>query len=131
MKLYTYFRSSAAYRVRIALNLKGLDYEMAPIHLTKDGGQQRSEAFRAVNAQMRVRKHVQEEVERVATDLGMPTRSEIDSMGKRLHEVRRELKQRDELASELAALRTEIEKLKNASGKTKAPAKRAAKIRKG
>ncbi|HEY3519846.1 MAG TPA: class III poly(R)-hydroxyalkanoic acid synthase subunit PhaE [Rhodanobacteraceae bacterium] len=84
-----------------------------------------------VNAQMRVRKHVQEEVERVATDLGMPTRSEIDSMGKRLHEVRRELKQRDELASELAALRTEIEKLKNASGKTKAPAKRAAKIRKG
>jgi maleylpyruvate isomerase len=54
VKLYTYFRSSAAYRVRIALNLKGLDYEMAPIHLTKDGGQQRSEAFRAVNAQMRV-----------------------------------------------------------------------------
>lgn len=67
-----------------------------------------------VNAQMRVRKHVQEEVERVATDLGMPTRSEIDSMGKRLHEVRRELKQRDELASELAALRVEIEELKRA-----------------
>ena len=84
-----------------------------------------------VNAQMRVRKHVQEEVERVATDLGMPTRSEIDSMGKRLHEVRRELKQRDELAAELAALRAEIEKLKNASGTAKAPAKRAAKTRKG
>ncbi|HJU25664.1 MAG TPA: class III poly(R)-hydroxyalkanoic acid synthase subunit PhaE [Rhodanobacteraceae bacterium] len=67
-----------------------------------------------VNAQMRVRKHVQEEVERVATDLGMPTRSEIDSMGKRLHEVRRELRQRDELAAELAELRAEIEGLKRA-----------------
>ena len=54
MKLYSYFRSSAAYRVRIALNLKGLAYEMAAIHLTKDGGQQRSAEFRAVNPQMRV-----------------------------------------------------------------------------
>lgn len=54
MKLYTYFRSSAAYRVRIALNLKGLPYEMTSIHLTKDGGQQRKPEFRAVNPQMRV-----------------------------------------------------------------------------
>ena len=54
MKLYSYFRSSAAYRVRIALNLKGLPYEMVPIHLTKDGGQQRKPEFRAVNPQMRV-----------------------------------------------------------------------------
>ena len=54
MKLYTYFRSSAAYRVRIALNLKGLPYEMVPIHLTKDGGRHRSPEFRAVNPQMRV-----------------------------------------------------------------------------
>ena len=38
VKLYSYFRSSAAYRVRIALNLKGIAYEMAPIHLVKDGG---------------------------------------------------------------------------------------------
>ncbi|SRR5579883_1332692 len=75
-----------------------------------------------VNAQMRVRKHVQEEVERVATDLGMPTRTEIDSMGRRLHEVRRELKQRDELAAELAELRAEIEKLKG-SRAAKSPAK--------
>ena len=54
MKLYTYFRSSAAYRVRIALNLKGLPYEMVPIHLTKDGGQQRKAEFVALNPQMRV-----------------------------------------------------------------------------
>ena len=39
MKLYSYFRSSAAYRVRIALNLKGLPYDILPVHLLKDGGQ--------------------------------------------------------------------------------------------
>ena len=54
MKLYTYFRSSAAYRVRIALNLKGLQYDMVPVHLTKDGGQQRKPEFQKVNPQMRV-----------------------------------------------------------------------------
>lgn len=54
MKLYTYFRSSAAYRVRIALNLKGLAYEAIPIHLTKEGGRQHSAEFRAVNPQGRV-----------------------------------------------------------------------------
>ena len=54
MKLYTFFRSSAAYRVRIALNLKDLPYEMVPIHLTKDGGQHRKPEFQAVNPQMRV-----------------------------------------------------------------------------
>ena len=54
MKLYTYFRSSAAYRARIALNLKGIPYEMASIHLTRDGGQQHGAEFRAVNPQRRV-----------------------------------------------------------------------------
>jgi maleylacetoacetate isomerase len=54
VKLYSYFRSSAAYRVRIALNLKGLPYELVSIHLTKDGGQQRKPEYRAVNPQMRV-----------------------------------------------------------------------------
>ncbi len=49
MKLYSYFRSSAAFRVRIALNLKQLSYEMVPVHLTKDGGGQNSAAYRAVN----------------------------------------------------------------------------------
>ena len=52
--LFGYFRSSAAYRTRIALNLKGLPYEMESIHLTKGGGAQHGPAFRAVNPQGRV-----------------------------------------------------------------------------
>jgi maleylacetoacetate isomerase len=54
VKLYSYFRSSAAYRVRIALNLKGLPYETVPIHLVKGGGQNKSPEYRAINPQMRV-----------------------------------------------------------------------------
>lgn len=54
MKLYSYFRSSAAYRVRIALNLKNLSYETIPVHLQKDGGHHRSAEYQAVNPQMRV-----------------------------------------------------------------------------
>lgn len=49
MQLYNYFRSSASFRVRIALALKGLDYEYVPVHLLKDGGQQFATAFRAMN----------------------------------------------------------------------------------
>lgn len=49
MKLYTYFRSSAAFRVRIALNLKGLQPEMMPIHLVKDGGIQLQAEYRSIN----------------------------------------------------------------------------------
>jgi maleylacetoacetate isomerase len=49
MKLYSYFRSSASYRVRIALNLKGLAAEITPIHLTKHGGEQFQPEFRALN----------------------------------------------------------------------------------
>ena len=49
MKLYNYFRSSASFRVRIALNLKGLPYEYAVVHLTKGGGQQFAPEFRAIN----------------------------------------------------------------------------------
>ena len=49
MQLYTYFRSSAAYRVRIALNLKGLNAELIPVHLVNNGGEQHSEAYKAVN----------------------------------------------------------------------------------
>lgn len=49
MKLYTYFRSSAAYRVRIALNLKGLPYEAVPVHLLRNGGEQRQADYLALN----------------------------------------------------------------------------------
>jgi maleylacetoacetate isomerase/maleylpyruvate isomerase len=52
VKLYTYFRSSAAYRVRIVLNLKGLPYESVPINLLK--GEHRTDGYGAVNPQMRV-----------------------------------------------------------------------------
>lgn len=49
--LYSYWRSSAAYRARIALNLKGMEYAIAPVHLVKDGGEQHQDAYRAINPQ--------------------------------------------------------------------------------
>lgn len=49
MKLYTYFRSSAAFRVRIALNLKGLKYQPVFVHLAK--GEHRKPEYAKVNAQ--------------------------------------------------------------------------------
>lgn len=49
MKLYSYFRSSAAYRVRIALNLKNLDCEIIPVHLLNNGGEQHGQAYRQIN----------------------------------------------------------------------------------
>ena len=51
LKLYTYWRSSAAYRVRIALNLKGLEFESIPVHLIRQGGEQLSDDFRRINPQ--------------------------------------------------------------------------------
>lgn len=51
LRLYSYWRSSAAYRVRIALNLKGLDCQIFPVHLVKDGGEQHAPGYRAVNPQ--------------------------------------------------------------------------------
>ena len=47
--LYGYWRSSSSYRVRIALNLKGLEYEQRPVHLVRDGGEQHQAAYRAIN----------------------------------------------------------------------------------
>lgn len=49
LTLYDYYRSSASYRVRIALNLKGVDYERVPVNLLD--GEQRDEAYRALNPQ--------------------------------------------------------------------------------
>lgn len=51
MKLYSYFRSSAAYRCRIALNLKELPHELASVHLVRGGGEQKSSEYRALNPQ--------------------------------------------------------------------------------
>lgn len=51
LRLFSYWRSSAAYRVRIGLNLKGLSYETAPVHLVRDGGEQHGVEFRKVNPQ--------------------------------------------------------------------------------
>ena len=45
LKLSTYFRSTAAYRVRIALQLKGLPHELVPVHLLKDGGEHKTAAY--------------------------------------------------------------------------------------
>jgi len=49
LKLYTYFRSSAAYRVRIALNLKGLAFQSIPVHLVSNGGEHLHDSYRAIN----------------------------------------------------------------------------------
>ncbi|KAL4237410.1 Glutathione S-transferase zeta-1 [Mactra antiquata] len=47
--LYSYFRSSASWRVRIVLALKGIDYEYKSVNLVKDGGQQNTEEYKAIN----------------------------------------------------------------------------------
>jgi maleylacetoacetate isomerase len=51
LTLYSYWRSSAAYRVRIALNLKGLSFRSIPVHLVRQGGEQHGEAYRSINPQ--------------------------------------------------------------------------------
>lgn len=51
MQLYSYFRSSAAFRVRIALNLKGLEYDIIPVHMLREGGQQHKPEYRRLNPQ--------------------------------------------------------------------------------
>ncbi|WP_371314019.1 maleylacetoacetate isomerase [Hyphomonas sp.] len=54
MRLYDYWRSSAAYRVRIALNIKGVPYEQVSVNLAPGADEQKSDDYRAVNPQMRV-----------------------------------------------------------------------------
>lgn len=52
--LHGYFRSSSSYRCRIALNLKGVPYEYRGVHLVRDGGEQKGDAYKALNPQMLV-----------------------------------------------------------------------------
>ena len=54
MRLHTYWRSSAAYRVRIALGIKGIPFESVPVHLVRGGGEQHAEAYRRLNPGGRV-----------------------------------------------------------------------------
>ena len=49
LTLYSYYRSSASYRARIALNLKNLAYTINPVHLLNDGGEQRKTEYRNLN----------------------------------------------------------------------------------
>ncbi|MBN8884741.1 MAG: class III poly(R)-hydroxyalkanoic acid synthase subunit PhaE [Rudaea sp.] len=76
------------------------------------------------NAQMRLRKQIQTEIERVSRELGMPTRTELDSISKRLHELRRELRENGgaqadtELEAQVAALRGEVAALKKSLAQT-------------
>lgn len=62
MKLYGYWRSSAAYRVRIAMHLKGLTFESVPVHLVKDGGQQHQDTYTQLNPTHLVPTYVDEDV---------------------------------------------------------------------
>ncbi len=52
--LYNYFRSSSSYRVRIAMNLKGLDYRYVAVHLNRNGGEQFTDSFKELNPQAMV-----------------------------------------------------------------------------
>ncbi|MFG1329821.1 maleylacetoacetate isomerase [Xanthobacter autotrophicus] len=54
MRLYTYWRSTSAYRVRIALALKGIAAEQLPVHLVRGGGEQHAPAYAALNPQQRL-----------------------------------------------------------------------------
>ena len=54
LKLYGYWRSSAAYRLRIAMNLKGLAYEQVSVNIAPSASAQKAADFRAINPQMRV-----------------------------------------------------------------------------
>tara|TARA_R110000744_G_scaffold12751_2_gene37659 strand:+ start:3756 stop:4397 length:642 start_codon:yes stop_codon:yes gene_type:complete len=62
MKLYGYWRSSAAYRVRIAMHLKGLTFESIPVHLVKEGGEQHKDAYTELNSTHLVPTLVDEDV---------------------------------------------------------------------
>ncbi|XP_073443528.1 maleylacetoacetate isomerase isoform X2 [Dendrobates tinctorius] len=52
--LFSYFRSSCSWRVRIALALKGIEYDLRPVNLIQDGGQQRTDEYKRVNPMQQV-----------------------------------------------------------------------------
>lgn len=54
MTLYSYYRSSCAYRVRIALNVKNIAYDLTPVHLLNNGGEQHSPEYKAINGSAQV-----------------------------------------------------------------------------
>ena len=60
--LYTYYRSSCSYRVRIALNYKGLDFRSLPVHLVKDGGEQYKTEYSSLNPKSEVPTLVDENI---------------------------------------------------------------------
>jgi maleylpyruvate isomerase len=68
MKLYNYFRSSSSFRVRIAMNLKGLDYEYLPVHLAR--GEHREEAYAAISAD-RLLPLLEDQGERISQSLAI------------------------------------------------------------
>ncbi len=84
------------------------------------------------NAQMRVRQQIQIEVERVSREFGMPTRSEVDSLSKRVHDLRREVREGgsardgDAIHTEIAALRAEVAALKKSSAQAGAKSQASA-----
>ena len=89
-----------------------------------------------VDAQMRVRQQVQGEVERYCNQLGMPTRSEVNSIGERLQALRREFREersesaeQEELRAELAELKRELAALKIAQDVAAKPAKKSSKAK--
>jgi maleylpyruvate isomerase len=53
-KLYSYYRSSSSYRVRIALNLNGMEYQTIPVHLLNEGGEQFKTEFKKINASSKI-----------------------------------------------------------------------------
>ncbi|MFT7258673.1 MAG: maleylacetoacetate isomerase [Glaciecola sp.] len=61
LKLYSYWRSSASYRVRIAMHLKQLDFDYLPVHLVNDGGEQKKSAYSNMNPSMLVPTFVDED----------------------------------------------------------------------
>jgi class III poly(R)-hydroxyalkanoic acid synthase PhaE subunit len=87
-----------------------------------------------VNAQMRVRKLQQEQTEQMCRELGIPTRSEVDSLGQRLQQLRREMQERRQEAAQedssvVDALQAEIASLKRELAASKSATKASATVR--